>query len=304
MKKIRFFLEYILLKLIGKILHFLPRRTVLFLGSRVGDLAFYCIPVRKKITLEHIRLAFPEKNEHEVSMIAREAYRNLGMNTFEHLCLPYLTGSELIGTLQLNDEEVLKRVFARKKGTIFVGGHLGNWEYTGGAVSAMGYPLTFIVAKIKNPYINKMINAHRQKNGVKILPKKISVRGSLKTLQKNGFLAILIDQDAGKNGIIVDFFDRPCSTPRGPAVLALRTGAAIVYVSATRQPDGSLRAVFEEMDVDYEAGMTEENILAIMQQCTARLETDVRHYPGQWFWMHRRWKTLPEKVLKKSESRN
>jgi KDO2-lipid IV(A) lauroyltransferase len=293
MKKIRYFLEYILLKLISKMLHFLPRRAVLFLGSRVGDLVFYCIPVRKKMTLEHIRLAFPEKSERDVSWIAREAYRNLGMNSFEHLCLPYLSRNELIGTVQLKDEEVLKRVFAGNKGTIFVGGHFGNWEYMGGAVSAMGYPVTFIVADIGNPYIDRMVNEHRQKAGVKILSKGLSVRGIIKTLRENGFLAMLMDQDAGKNGIFVDYFQRPCSAPRGPALFALKTGAALVFVSSIRQPDGSLRAVFEEMEVDYEAGVTEENIMAIMQRCTTRLEADVRRYPGQWFWMHRRWKTVP-----------
>ncbi|MFN2355049.1 MAG: lysophospholipid acyltransferase family protein [Desulfopila sp.] len=299
MKKIRYFLEYTILKLISKILHFLPRQAVLFLGARVGDLVFYCIPVRKKITLEHLRLAFPEKSEDDIRRIAREAYRNLGMNSFEHLCLPYLSSSELISTVQLNDEDILKRVFASNKGTIFVGGHFGNWEYMGGAVSAMGYPVTFIVADIANPYINKMVNVHRQKAGVNILFKGISVRGIIKTLRGNGFLAMLIDQDAGRSGIFVNYFQRPCSAPRGPALFALKTGAALVYVSSIRQPDGSLRAAFEEMEVDYEAGVTEENIMAIMQRCTARLEADVRRYPGQWFWMHRRWKTVPTPVEEK-----
>lgn len=296
MKKLRYFLEYRILKLISNILHFLPRRAVLFLGSRIGDLVFYCIPVRKKMTLEHLRLAFPEKSEGEVRRIAREAYRNLGMNSFEHLCLPYLSSSELIDTVQLHDEDVLKRVLSYNKGAIFVGGHFGNWEYMGGAVSAMGYPVTFIVADIGNPYIDKMVNGHRQKAGVKILSKGIPVRGIIKTLRNNGFLAMLIDQDAGRSGIFVDYFHRFCSAPRGPALFTLKTGAALVYVSSIRQPDGSLRAAFEEMDVDHEAGVTEENIKSIMQRCTARLEADVRRYPGQWFWMHRRWKTVPTQV--------
>ena len=292
-KRYRHFIEYIVLKFFSKILHFLPRSAILFLGSRVGDLAFYCIPIRKKITIENIRSAFPEKTEKEVNRIARDAYRNLGMNTFEHLCLPYLSQKELMGTVEMNNEEVLKSAFANAKGTIFVGGHLGNWEYMGGVVSAMGYPVTFVVAKIRNPYINKMVDNHRQKAGAKTLLKKTSVRGIMKTLRENGFLAMLIDQDARKNGIFVDYFKRPSSTPRGPAVFALKTGASLVYVSSIRKPDGSLRSVFEYIDVDYDAGLTEENILSIMQRCTARLEKDVRQYPGQWFWMHRRWKTVP-----------
>lgn len=296
LKRYRHFIEFILLKFFSKTLHFLPRPAILFLGSKAGDLAYYCIPIRKKITLENIRSAFPEKTEKEVNRIARDAYRNLGMNSLEHLCLPYLSKEELIKTVELNNKDVLASSFANAKGTIFVGGHLGNWEYMGGVVSAIGYPVTFVVAKIRNPYINKMVNDHRQKAGAQIILKKNAVRGTMKTLRENGFLAMLIDQDARKNGIFVDYFKRPSSTPRGPAVFALKTGASLVYVSSIRKPDGSIRSVFEPIDIDYETGVTEENILSIMQRCTTRLEQDVRQYPGQWFWMHRRWKTVPAKV--------
>lgn len=293
MKNFRYFLEYIFFKIVANTLRFLPRRVVLFLGARAGDLIYYCVPVRKKIMLSQLDLAFPEKSAKEIAKIARDAYRNLAMITFEHLCLPYLSKEALIGIVDLENEEFLEKAFARKKGIIFVGGHFGNWEYMGGAVSSKGYPVGYVVANIGNPYIDRMVNEHRKKAGIAILEKGMSMRGIIKTLRSNGSLAMLMDQDAGGTGTFVNYFGRLCSAPKGPALFVLRTGAALLYVSSARQPDGRLKAVFQEIEVDYDAGPTEENINALMQKSTAMLEASVREYPGQWFWMHRRWKTAP-----------
>ena len=275
----------------ANILRFLPRRVVLFLGARAGDFIYYCVPIRKKLTVSQLEQAFPEKSEREILGIARDVYRNLAMNTFEHLCLPYLSKSALLSIVDLKNEELLQKAFARGKGIIFVGGHFGNWEYMGGAVSSKGYPIGYVVANIGNPYIDRMVNEHRKSTGIAILEKGMSMRGILKTLRGNGSLAMLMDQDAGKTGVFVNYFGRLCSAPKGPAIFTLKTGAALLYVSSARQRDGRLEAVFEEIDVDYDAGPTEENIHTLMQRSTAMLEASVRKYPGQWFWMHRRWKT-------------
>ncbi len=142
-----------------------------------------------------------------------------------------------------------------------------------------------------------MINDHRKKTGIEILPKKgVSLRGMLKTLRNNGSMAMLIDQDAGRNGIFIDFLGKPCSTPKGPALFALKTGASLIFVSSIRQKGGSIKVVFERINVDYSKGTSEENIFDVMQRCTARLESYTRKYPDHWFWMHRRWKTTPEQV--------
>lgn len=293
MKNIQHIFEYIFLATISKMLRFLPRRGVLFLGARAGDFIYYCVPIRKKITIGHIRDAFPEKTEKEIKGICREAYRNLATNGLEHLCLAFLSHEALQKILIVDNEEVMNEGFARGKGIIFVGGHFGNWEYMGGAVSSMGYPVSYIVAELANPYVDRMVNEHRKKTGVGIFTKDVSVRAMMKTLRSNGSLAMLMDQDAGRNGIFVDFFGKLCSTPRGPALFALKTGAAVIFVSSIRRTDGTLHAVFENVAINYEKGTTEENVFDITQRCTTLLEKYVRDNPGHWFWMHRRWKTRP-----------
>lgn len=293
MKQVRHFIEYQILIGLGFFIRGLSRPTILRLGRLVGDFIYYCVPVRKAIVLDHLEQAFPEKSVAEIKKIARGTYQNLGMNVLEHLRIPTLSDEEIRGVVDLADEEILVQALNRKRGVIIVGGHFGNWEYSSSALSANGYRFGVVVAKVSNKYIDNRINEHREKTGGVMIPKRSSTKAVIKMLRENGTVGMLIDQNQKRGGVFVDFFGRPCSTAKGPALLALKTGAAIIFFAAIRQPDTTIKVAFEPIDIDYQAGATEENIHDIIQRCTSRLEHYSRLYPDQWFWMHRRWKTRP-----------
>ena len=293
LKRVRHYTEYQFLIGIGFLIQGLPRASILTLGRLVGDFIYYFVPVRKAIVLTHLTRAFPEKSVKEIKKIARGTYHNLGMNVLEHLRIPTLSTEEIKSIVDLADEELLIQALERKRGVIIVGGHFGNWEYPSSALSANGYRFGVVVAKISNKYLDEKINEHREATGGQMIPKRSSTKAVLKILRENGAVGMLIDQNQKRGGAFVDFFGRPCSTPKGPALLALKTGASIIFFAAIRQPNGTIKVVFEPVEIDYHAGATEENIHDITQRCTSRLEHYSRLYPDQWFWMHRRWKTRP-----------
>ena len=293
LKRVRHYIEYHFLIGIGFLIRGLPRAAILRLGRLVGDVIYYFVPVRKAIVLTHLTQAFPEKSVQEIKKIARGTYQNLGMNVLEHLRMPTLSTEEIKSIVDLADEELLIQALKRKRGVIIVGGHFGNWEYSSSALSANGYRFGVVVAKISNKYLDKKLNEHREATGGQMIPKRSSTKAVLKILRENGTVGMLIDQNQKRGGAFVDFFGRPCSTPKGPALLALKTGASIIFFAAIRQPNGTIKVVFEPVEMDYQAGATEENIHDITQRCTSRLEHYIRLYPDQWFWMHRRWKNRP-----------
>jgi KDO2-lipid IV(A) lauroyltransferase len=300
MKKIRHYLEYKILLGIGFLIRGLPRSTMLQLGRLVGDFIYFCVPVRKSIVFNHLEFSFPDKSAAQRKIIARGAYQNFGMNVFEHLCVPMLSNEDFRRIVKLVDEDVLVQALEKGRGVIIAGGHFGNWEYTSSAVAAYGYRLGVVVAEVSNKYIDKRVNEHREASGAEMIPKGASTRAVIRILRENGVMGMLMDQDENEDGIFVDFFGRPCSTAKGPAALALKTGASIIFFAAIRQHDGSIDVAFEPVEIDYEAGMTEENIVDITQRCTSRLEHYTRLYPDQWFWMHRRWKTRPEQEISRA----
>ena len=215
MKKIRHYLEYKFLMGVGYLVRGLPRQTILRLGRRVGDFIYYCAPVRKKTTLDHLEQAFPEKSSQEIREIARGVYQNLGMNVFEHLCIPMLSAEDIRGIVDLADEEILVQALEKKRGVIIVGGHFGNWEYSSSAVSANGYRFGVVVAEVSNPYIDKRVNEHREAAGGEMINKGAATRSVIKILRENGAIGMLMDQDENEDGIFVDFFGRRCRNSPG-----------------------------------------------------------------------------------------
>lgn len=293
MKRIRHYVEYKLLMGIGYLVRGLSRQTLLRLGRRAGDFIYFFAPVRKTITLDQIERAFPDKSKDEIKKIARGTYQNLGMNVFEHLSMPMLSNQDICRIVHLPNEDILVEALAKGRGVIFVGGHFGNWEYSSSSLPANGYRSGVVVAKIANPYLDKKINEHREASGGEMINKGMATRAVIKILRANGTVGMLMDQNENRDGVFVDFFGRPCATPKGPAAIAIKTGAAMIFFAPIRQDDGTIKVIFESVKIDYQAGATEENIRDITQRCTSRLEHYTRLYPDHWFWMHRRWKTRP-----------
>ncbi len=275
------------------IVRLLPWESSLRLGDWVGTFTFRVLKVRRKVALDNLRRAFPEKTHEELERIAHRAYRNFVKMTIEYIRFPDLSPQKVLQMVRIPDTSLLEWAKRNGRGLILVGGHFGNWELMGAAIRALGYPEAFLVGEQHNKLIDNLMNQYRQRMGIAIIHMGAAVRGVIKALREGRCVALLSDQDAGKNGVFVSYFGHPASTPRGPAVFSLKTGAPIIFGSAVRE-DHAYHRVYLDLAAPGAVGeLSEENIQRLTQAYTSILERYVRQYPDHWFWMHRRWKTLP-----------
>jgi len=95
--------------------------------------------------------------------------------------------------------------------------------------------------------------------------------------------------------LAMDFFGRPASTARGPAVLSMRAGVVLATFCAIRLPGWRPRyEVRIEAVPEVEQGSDRAAaVMTLTRSFTSRLEEQVRKQPWQYFWHHRRWKTPP-----------
>jgi KDO2-lipid IV(A) lauroyltransferase len=93
-------------------------------------------------------------------------------------------------------------------------------------------------------------------------------------------------------GVFADFFGRRACTNSGMALLALKTGAAVVPVFLARQGSGFVAEFGEELLL-VRTGDKRKDIETNTQKYNHVLESIIRRYPEQWFWVHQRWKTKP-----------
>jgi Kdo2-lipid IVA lauroyltransferase/acyltransferase len=284
-------IEYVFYRTLAEVVKILPLRAVQRFGLGLGSLAYYVIPIRKKVTLNNLRLAFPEKTEAERRRIALGSYRNLFCSLLEGLWTVRLTPEILAHTMSMKNGEVLDRALAANKGLIVVGGHFGSWE-----MMAFGVPFfarrifTIIAKRQRNPYVDKYVTLIREHLGTRIVMMERAPREVLTALRNNGAVLLLADQSGPQDGLFVKFFGHYTSTHKGPAIFSLRTGAPMMMAYPHRREDGSFFIECELLDTTGIEGSEDEKVRAYTKLHVDALERHIRAHPELWLWMHKRWK--------------
>jgi KDO2-lipid IV(A) lauroyltransferase len=177
---------------------------------------------------------------------------------------------------------------------LIVTGHFGNWEMAGYALGMFGFRTYAVARRIDNPHLDRFLARFRSGTGQTILDKNGDYDRIQRVLKEGGAIAMLADQDAGQRGLFVDFFGRPASTFKSIALLALEYDAALVVAGVPKVGEPMrYQIVCEELILPEEYAGRKDAAAAITQRYTAALERLVRRDPGQYFWLHRRWKHAP-----------
>lgn len=264
------------------------------LGSVLGAAGFTLIGYRRSVSLDNLRQAFPGKSPRELRRIAVGAYRGYGRALVEMLWSGGGTADELRATMTLQNPEIPRDALSRGKGLILLSGHFGAWEFIVTSMSLLlGEPVTAIAQPQRNRFIDAIITANRNRFGSGTVSMHHSVREVLRLLREGRIVGMLGDQSGPKESVFIDFFGRPAATHRGAAAFSLKSGAPIVMFFFLRQPDGTYRTVYEEVDRSGLDASPEENIIELTRRHTAVLERYIRQYPDHWLWMHKRWKHTP-----------
>lgn len=252
---------------------------------------FYCLPIRKKVTLNNLRLAFPEKTEEERLRIAHASYKNLLCSLLEGLWSVQLTQDIIGRTVTLENADVLERVLAENKGIIVIGGHYGSWEMMAFAVPFFARRLfTIIAQRQRNPYVDKYVTDIRTHLGSKIVVMERAPREVLRVLREKGGVILLADQSGAQDGLFVKFFGHYASTHKGPAIFSVRTGAPMLMAYLHRNANGSFSIECDALDTSGITGTDEEKVRAFTELHVDALERQIRKHPERWLWMHKRWK--------------
>ncbi len=269
----------------------LPRSASLWLGAGIGDLAYQCVKRRRRIALKNLKMALgSEKSDEELRQIARRSFQNMGKTLVEFLYSPKYSAEQLAHLARIEGMENLHQAIAKGKGVILISAHFGNWELIFPGLSTL-VDFSAVVQSFKHHRLDKLVNSFRTRHGGEVIKREVAVKQCLKLLRRGQCVAILGDQNAGESGVFIDFFGIPASTPRGPIMLALRTGATILNILDIRQDDDShIISISEPLELEV-SGDLDQDVKINTAVFVKYLENTIREYPSQWLWMHNRWKT-------------
>lgn len=284
--------EYLLARFLIRLFGMLPFRVAVRGGALLGRLFYLADRRHRSITLENLKAALgKEKSERERKRIAVGVFENLGRTVVEFAWVQGKPPAELMGRTTFEGIAHYEAAIREKKGVVLLSAHFGNWEWMGSALSLLGTPIHVVARPLDHPDLNRMINAWRERYGNRVLNKRTSAAELLRLLRAGEVVGLLLDQNttAGE-ALFVDYFGRPAATHKGLAVLALRTGAAILPSFIIREGDRHRVIIDKPLDIvrtgDLESDLTEATALF-----TRTIESAVRRDPDHWLWVHRRWKT-------------
>lgn len=275
----------------------LPESWAHALGVGLGALAGDLFRVRRGVVTANLRRAFPERGDRWINATASAFYRHLGGEGVALLRLGGMSRAEILERTEVEGLEHITGPQAEGRGVIVLSGHMGNWEMGGAAVAVRGIPIDGVAKRQNNPLFNARINQVRENVGMRVVERsEANTRILLRSLRNGRALALVADQNVLEGGVFVDFFGTPASTARGPELLAKRTGAAVVFTAAIREPGipARYRLRIRPLDSDTEAG--------VLRPYLQLLEDEIRQAPAQYLWAHKRWKTRPSHIDPQADS--
>ncbi|HEY5895856.1 MAG TPA: lipopolysaccharide heptosyltransferase II [Chthoniobacterales bacterium] len=273
----------------------LPLDMTFRFGRALGLLGYILFYPYRKLAIKNLTIAFGrEKTPRQIRALARQHFQNLVANLLVTPALARLSREEIQKRLSFDGVERVLELLRSGRGVLWSINHMGNWELIAQAMCVFeNFELTAVYQRLGNPHIDRYIRETRIRFGIRMLERKEGFGEAIRILREGGMGGVLIDQHAGDGGTWVPFFDRLASTSPLAALMAARSGAALVSVAV--QTTGIARWKMTFLPPIEEVTRDVELTTARLNQ---ELEQLIRLSPHEWFWVHERWKTpSPEFLL-------
>ncbi|MCP3941305.1 MAG: lysophospholipid acyltransferase family protein [Desulfobacteraceae bacterium] len=285
---------YKLLKLLVLLLGRLPISVATFCSDLLGLLWFKLDKRHRKVTLDNIEKALGDQmTPFQVMKTGKQVFKNIASIFFEIAWSYGLDRETLLSHFTVKGIEHLESAQAKGRGVMVLAGHLGNFDLNIHAIEETRLKGYGLYRKMDFEPLERLLLDIRQRFGLTMVP----IRGASKKLDtilgEGGVVGTLLDQSVDwYRGVFVDFFGRSACTNNGFAALVMRTKTAVVPMCGMRKNRKFVIEFFPEIPLE-QTGDRIKDIENNTQNYTTVIESMVRRFPDQYFWVHNRWKIKP-----------
>lgn len=295
LKELRWYIETALFLVVSFAVAWLPERFSRPFGRGLGRLFFLLLKRRRLIAIGNIAesLPFLESQPGWVRRtpeeLARECFENLGLSVVEDCKIYHGRGKSLIDRVEFRGTEHWQVALKRGKGMAFITGHCGNWELMALSFGARCRNISVVARRQDNRHLNRVLERIRSGYGNCLIYREGAVRAMYASFRKNGIVGLLMDQAVmPEEGVLVDFLGRPAWTSNVLSTLARKGGVPIVPAFIHREGERHVLTFYPEVVISETA-----DDLQGTRALTACIERYVIEHPGEWYWIHKRWKRVP-----------
>jgi len=267
-----------------------PRFLGLRLFEFIGFIAGFLAKKERNITRENLKKAFPDYSDEKIEKITNGVFKNAGLSFFDGIKLPEYSKEKFFKIVRFSDDKEAKRILDNhQKGIMSLTAHVSCFEIESQTLSILGYPTLAIGTTSFDERIDEIFSKLRKRNGVQYFERDGSVRTILEHFKNGYIMGTLIDQDATKDGVFVDFFGEEAFTPSVPIKMLLKLKIPSLWGFIVREK-GDKYVFYIEYGKVSQTGDLTQDCVETAQLYTNRLQEIIEKYPEQWVWMHKRWR--------------
>src|SRR6195952_681386 len=225
----------------------------------------------------------------DLDLLTRDALRSSARYWLESFRLPVLSPERIVGAMHIREEHNLRDAHAAGRGTILALPPMGNSDHAGAGLVLTGVPFTTVAERLKPAALYALFVAFREGLGFEVLAASGDVRPPFEVLverlEAGGMLCLLADRDLTPSGVPVTFFGAKATMPAGPALLALRTGAALIATTLWYSGD----AVTGRWEARTEAPIPHTDVATMTQVLADAFAAAIAAHPADWHMLQRLW---------------
>jgi KDO2-lipid IV(A) lauroyltransferase len=268
----------------------LPHRAVLATGRVIGRIAHATGGSRRAIVRRNIELCFPEMSAEERDALAYEHFKALGISLMELGLGRWASTRHLQSITQLNGIEHVRDALASGKGVILLSAHFTTLEVMGRVLAAAIPPFDAVFRKNRSEFMTELQRSGREVSAANTIEKR-DIKKMIRSLRNNRAVWYAPDQSYNRKGAeVITFFGVPSMHTTATSTLARLGNAVAIPFFPMRNADGTYtNTLYPPLE-----NVPSKDVVADTKQYVALLENHVRKCPEQYFWIHRKFKDLPD----------
>lgn len=268
----------------------LPIPLGLAIGRGIGRLAHSVGHERRAIVRRNIELCFPDLSELERNTLTRSHFDALGMSLIEMGLGRWASDKKLVEITTIDGLEILRQAVQTGKGIILLSAHFTTLEISGRVLALNCPPFDAVYRKNRSEFLTEILRTGRERSAGATIEKR-DIREMVRSLRQGRPVWYAPDQSYNRKGsAVIPFFGVPTMHTTATSTLA-RLGKAITLPYFTRRlPNGRYVLTIHPPLANFPS----DDAIEDTRKYIHALEEHVRSCPEQYFWIHRKFKGLPE----------
>lgn len=285
--------------------HWLSRLPFSWLYA-LSDLLYlvlaYVVRYRRRVIVQNLSTAFPEKSARDINKLTRGFYRNLTDLIVETIKLPALSADELLRRVRFQNPELISSRIAAGQPVIILASHQSNWEWLPASAQLNGIIADSVYKQLSSPFFENLMREIRSTFGVNPIPMHRLLRDVAVRRHVPRAIALVADQIPASPEVAywLPFLNHETAFYPGPEKLARSLQLPVFYVEMVRVRRGYYDVTLHTLAEPPYNDLPDE---AILTRYRDRLERTIQANPSDWLWSHKRWKHQREEYVGRGKQR-